>query len=172
MKKGIAMVLITALVIEMTGCSSYRQLSTGQDYEMFENLNDIEVLDLESRLDGIIVFHEKFPGKIENEQVYGFQQMHLPYSASNSIVFNTQDANPVYIINNGIQYKIISQNRSGFICVSEDTIRTPFSDIIQMTVREKDPLKTTLLIMGLSSVFIGMMAYLIGSKFTIYTQGM
>jgi preprotein translocase subunit Sss1 len=172
MKKNIAMVLITALVIDLTACSSYRQFSTGQDFESAESLDEVEVLEIQSRPDGIIVFNEKFPGKIENERVYGFQQMHFPYSASNSIIFNKYDSKPAYIMNNGVRYRIISQDRSGFICLSQDTIRTSFSDIEQMTVKEKDPLKTTFLIMGLSSFFVGMIGYLISSNFTIYTQGM
>lgn len=172
MKKSIAMGLITVLVIDMTACSSYRQLSTGQDFEIAGNLDDIEVLTIQSRIDGIIVFNEKFPAKIENEQVYGFQQMHIPYSASNSIIFESRDEKPVYIVNKGTQYIIVSQNRSGFICICQDTLWTPFSDIMSMTVKEKDPLKTTLLIMGLSSAFISMIGYLVGSNFAIYTHGM
>jgi hypothetical protein len=172
MKKGIAFLLITVLLIDLTSCSSYRLLSTEQDFETYESLDHIQILDIQSRQDGIIVFNEKFPGKMEYNEVHGLQQMHFPYSISNSIIFNMQEAKAEFIMNNGIRYRIISQDKSGFLCISTDTIRTPFSDIEQMNVKEKDPLKTTLLIMGLSAVFIGITGYLIGSNFTIYTQGM
>lgn len=172
MKKVIAMLLITDLVIELTSCSTYRQLSDERDFKSYQSIDDIQVLDLHSRLDGKIVFNEKFPGKIENEHVFGFQQRHFPYSASNSIIFNTRELKPIFIENKGIQYRILSQDKTGFICVSLDTIRTPISEIVEMKLKQKDPLKTSLLIAGLSSVFIGMLAYLIGSNFTIYTQGM
>jgi hypothetical protein len=172
MRKGLAIELIIILVIDLTSCSSYREFSAEQDFENHENADDILVLGIRSRIDGLIVFNEKYPGKIENGQVIGLPQIQLPYSASNSIIYEKRDAFPAYILNNGIRYKFVSQNRSGFICVSRDTIRIPFSEIDQVNVKEKDPLKTTILIMGLSSVFMGMIVYLISSNFEIYTQGM
>jgi hypothetical protein len=172
MKKGIAIALIVILVMDLTSCSSYRQFSAYPDFESYENSDDILVLNIRSRIDGLIIFNEKYPGKIVDGQVIGLPQIHLPYNASNSIIYTRRDANPAYIINTGKQYKIISQNRSGFICVSADTVRTPFSEIEQINVKQKDPLKTTLFVMGLSSLFVGVMAYLIGSNFAIYTYGM
>jgi hypothetical protein len=172
MRKDLAIELIIILVIDLASCSTYREFTAEEDFENHENGDDILVLGIRSRIDGLILFNEKYPGKIENGQVTGLPQKHLPYSATNSIIYDKRDAIPAYILNNGIRYKIVTQNRSGFICVSSDTVRIPFSEIDQVNVKEKDSLKTTLMVMGLSSVLMVMIGYLISSHFEIYTQGM
>lgn len=171
MKKGIAFLLIPVLIINLTSCTSYMLLSSWQDFETYEN-EDVQVLGVQTSLDGLIEFNEKFPGRIENRQVCGLRQMHFPYGPSNTLVFNNKEAETGFIMNNGFMYKIISQNKTGFTCIAMDTIRTPFSDITRMNVIKKDPLKTTLLMFGLSTIVIGAMGYLISSDFAIYTQGM
>jgi hypothetical protein len=167
MKKGIAILLITVLVIDLTSCTSYKQLSTRQDFEFYQNNDHIQVLEIRSKKDSIIVFNEKFPGKLENKQVYGIRQKQFPYNAADSIIFTAQDQNAAYIRNNRVHYKIISHDKSGFTCISSDTIRMSFSDITQMNVKKIDPLKTTLLIVGLSALIIGKSVYLLSTDLTI-----
>ncbi len=36
MKKGIAILLVAILVFDLTSCSSYKQLSTQQDFEIYQ----------------------------------------------------------------------------------------------------------------------------------------
>lgn len=172
MKKGIAILLVAILVLDLTSCISYQQLSTQQDFEAYEIMDHIQVLDIHSRTDGIIEFNEKYPGKMEDKQVYGFEERHFPYNSSNSIIYNAKEAKATYLMNNGIRYKIISQDKSGFVCIATDTTRTPYSDIALISVKKNDPLKTSLLIIGVSTILLGITGYLIGSNFTIYTQGM
>jgi hypothetical protein len=167
MKKGIAILLITILVIDLTSCNSYKQLTTQQDFEIYQEKKQVQILEIHSKKDSIIVFNEKFPGKMENKQVYGIQQKRFPYNASDSIIFTGQDHNATYIRNNGVLYKVISQDKSGFICISPDTIRTSFSDVTLMNIKKKDPIKSTLLIVGISAVFIGITVYLVGTNLTI-----
>jgi len=170
MKKGIAILLITILVFDLVSCNSYKQLSTQEEFEIHQKNDHIQVFEIHSRQDSIIVFNEYFPGKLANNQVYGLPQIHFPFSMSDSIRFITPEKKTAYIQHNGIRYKIISQNESGFICVSPDTIRTSFSDITQMNVKKKDPLKSTLLIVGLSAAVTALAIYIVGSNFDFFIQ--
>jgi hypothetical protein len=171
MKKGIATLLIVILVIDLTSCTSYKQLTTRQDFEIYQEKKQVQVLEIHSKKDSIIVFNEKFPGKMENKQVYGIRQRQFPYDAADSIVFAAQDQNAAYIRYNGVHYRVVSQDKSGFVCISPDTIRTPFSDVTLMNIKMKDPLKSGLLIGGLSVVFIGISVYLLSSGINDYGFG-
>jgi hypothetical protein len=164
MKKGIAFLLIAILVIDLTSCTSYKQLSTLQDFESYQKKGNINVLDFHSKKDSIIKFNEKFPGKMANDQVYGIRQMHFPYSSSDSIVFTAQAQNAAFIIHRDVLYKIISQDKTGFICISPDTIRVPFSEVGLMKVEKKDPLKSFLLITGVSVTFTVLLVYIVDSE--------
>jgi hypothetical protein len=172
MKKGIAIFLIPVLIIDLTSCTRYMVLSTGQDFESYNNEDEVQVLGITSNQDGFIEFNEDYPGKIDSRHVVGLRQIHFPYSPSNTLIFNTKDPGGGFIMNNGSMYRIISQNRSGFTCLAVDTTRIPFSDITQINVVKKDPMKTTLLVFVLSTIVIGITGYLISSDFAIYTQGM
>jgi hypothetical protein len=161
MKKGIAILLIAILVTDLTSCTSYRQLSTQEDYEIYQKNDHIQVLEIHSTKDSVIRFSEKYPGKMTNRQVYGLKQVHFPYNLSDSIIFTSKDKNAAFILDKNILYKIISQDKSGFICISPDTVRTPFSEVSLMKIKKIDPLKTTLLIMGISGVIVGISVYIV-----------
>jgi hypothetical protein len=163
-KKGIAILLVTILVIDLSSCVTYKQLSTQQDFEIYQDKKQVQVLEIHSKKDSIVVFNEKFPGKLANKQVYGLPQIQFPYSMSDSIIFTSSKNKTAYIKNNGTHYLIISQDKSGFMCLVPDTIRTPFSDVTLMNVKRKDPLKSTLLIVGLTAVFIGISVYIVSSS--------
>jgi hypothetical protein len=166
MKKGIAILLLAVMVFDFTSCTTYKQLSAQQDFEIYQARDHVQVLNIHSKRDSIITFNEKFPGKLANKQVYGLRQMRFPYTTSDSIIFKAQNQNAAFIRSKGVLYKIMSQDKSGFICISSDTIRTPFSEVTQMNVKMKDPGKTTILVLGLSAIVIVTSFYLIRTFWT------
>jgi hypothetical protein len=166
MKKGIAILLLAVMVFDLTSCTSYKQLSTQQDFEIYQDKKQVQVLEIHSKQDSIVVFNEKFPGKLANKQVNGLRQVQFPYNTSDSIIFTAQNQNAAFIRSQGVLYKIVSQDKSGFICISPDTIRTPFSEVTQMKVKMKDPEKTTILVFGLSAIVIGISVYLFRTFWT------
>lgn len=170
MKKGIAILLLAITVFDLTSCTSYKQLSTLRDFEIYQARDHIQVLEIHSKKDSIISFNEKYPGKLANNKVYGLKQMRFPFNATNSLIFTAKNQNAAFIRSNGVLYKIVSQDKSGFICISPDTIRTPFSEVTQMNVRKRDPVKSAILIVGLSGIFVGILVYLIDSS--ISTMGL
>lgn len=163
MKKGIAILMVTILVIDLPSCTSYKQLSTQEDFETYQAMSQIQVLEVHSKKDSIIAFNEKFPGKMADRQVFGLRQMQFPFSTSDSIVFGANDQKAAYVLSNGILYKIVTQDKSGFICISPDTTRTPFSDVTFMKIQKKDPVKSALLVVGLSAALIVVISVLIQS---------
>jgi hypothetical protein len=165
-KKGIAILLVTILVIDLSSCVTYKQLSTQQDFEIYQDKKQVQVLEIHSKKDSIVVFNEKFPGKLANKQVNGLRQVQFPYNTSDSIIFTAQNQNAAFIRSQGVLYKIVSQDKSGYICISPDTIRTPFSEVTQMNVKMKDPEKTTILVLGLSAIVIGISVYLLRTFWT------
>lgn len=172
MKKVIAILLVAILVIDLTSCTSYKQLSTQEDFDIYQNKHHIQVLEVHSKKDSIIAFNEKFPAKMENRQVYGLKQMQFPYNTSDSIIFSAQDQKAAYILDHGVLYKIVSRDKSGFICIAPDTIRTPFSDVTFMTIKKKDPVKSTLLLVGISSVVIVIVGLFLQSSTILDFSGM
>jgi len=171
MKKSIAILLLAILLLDLISCSSYKQLSTQQDFEVYQAKDHIKVLEIHSKKDSLISFSEKYPGKLANKQVYGLRQVQFPYNTSDSIIFTSQNKNAAYIRSQGVLYKIVSQDKSGFICISPDTIRTPFSEVTQMKVKKRDPGKSAILIVGVSAIFIGITYYLVNSSIQITGLG-
>lgn len=172
MKKGIAILLVAILVIDLASCTSYKQLSTQEEFKMYQDNNHILVLEIHSKKDSLISFNEKYPGKMANNQVYGLKQKLFSFNASDSIIFTSQDQNAVYIKNNGILYKVVSQDKSGFYCISPDTVRIPYSEATMMKIKKHDPAKSAILIAGSSAAFVIIVVLFIKTSVTLDIQGL
>jgi len=163
MKKSISYLLITILVIDLSSCSSYKLISGQENYRLYQDKKSIDVIDVYSRPDSLIVFNEKYPGKLTNNQVSGLPETRLPFTGLDSVVFNWPERNVAYIISKGVRYKIITQDPAGFIGVGGDTARIPYSEIVHMKIKKKDPVKTTLFFAGAGAAITGVILLVVAA---------
>jgi hypothetical protein len=149
MKKSITYIAVIILLMELTSCYTYRDLSNQQDYEKLQNKRSVRVLEVLTEQDITISFTEEFPGKMSNGKV-GVGQAFLPYNKDYSILLG--DNKTKYINKNDVRYEIISQDTNGFYCLISDI---PFSEIKQMQIKKISSGKTILCGLGVGLGVVG-----------------
>lgn len=82
-----------------------------------------------------IIFNENYPGRVIDTGIFGFPQKILPYEAIDSTVFNMETIESLW--KDGIEYKFIAQQDSGYLCHLADTVNIPLADVDLMQVRIK-----------------------------------
>jgi hypothetical protein len=159
MKKIFALILVVILLMDLTSCHAYIDLTGQEDYKAYQDKKNVYVIDLETNQDSTINFGESFRGKIINGEVISihFHQVILPYAKTdtiNTIMYENSEAK--YIHRNGNIYKIIEQKKNGYTVIATDTIRIPFSEIKKMHIKENYPGKSALLGLGIVGISFGL----------------
>jgi hypothetical protein len=168
MRKTIAIILIAILLMDLTSCHAYLDITEQKDYQSFQDKKNVKVLKLRTKQYKTLYFSEKFPGKISNGEVIGPHHVLLKYFEPDSIIYKNSSAQILipeaqYALKNGTKYEIILQDYEMLICLSSETTRIPLSEITQMHIKENYPEKSVLLAVGIVGVGIGivfLIAYL------------
>jgi hypothetical protein len=160
-KKIIAFILISIMLIDLTSCHSYLDITEQKDYESFQDKKFVNVLSVRTKQYKTIYFSEKFPGKISNGEVIGLRHVLLKSFEPDSIIYKNSSAQVVipkaqYALKNGTKYEIILQDYDMLICLASDTTRIPVSEITQMHIKENHPEKAVLLAVGIVGAGIGL----------------
>jgi predicted PilT family ATPase len=157
MKKVLVFITITILLIVLISCHAYIEISGQQDYEVYQDKNQVGVLDLTTNQNKTIYFDESVPGKMSNGEVIGFPQVRMR-SKADSIIYKNKKHVAQYVWKNGKKHEIIHQDEFGLTCTETDTTRIPFSEVKEMHVKKFETGKTVLLAAGLTGGVAGIIA--------------
>jgi hypothetical protein len=162
MKKGIVYPAIIILLIVLSSCNAYIDISGQKEYEAYQDKYTVGVLELTTNHYKTIRFNKGLPGKISNSEVIGVSKVKAIFKpgATDSIIFQNTKPVPQYVWKNGKKYKIIHRDELGFTCTRIDTTRIPFSEIKQMHIKKFETGKTVLLAGGIAGGLVGLV-YLI-----------
>jgi hypothetical protein len=176
MKKAIAFFASILLMMALTSCHAYMDISGQKEYEAWQDKSHTWVLHLKTNQDSTIDFLYSFPGKMSNGEVVviNLLKAQIKHGEADSIVFYNHRAVPRYFWKDGTRYKIVDQDHYYLTGVVSDTLRIPFSEIKQMNIKKIDTGKTVLLIIGSSiggvGVWFGLIYLLILLTFSNMTM--
>ena len=153
---------IIILLIVLSSCNAYIDISGQKEYEAYQDKYNIGVLELTTNHYKTIRFNKSLPGKMSNGEVIGVSKVKTKFKhgAADSIIFQNTKPVPQYIWKDGKKYKIIHRDEFGLTCTRIDTTRIPFSNIKQMHVKKFETGKTILLAGGIAGGLVGLI-YLI-----------
>ncbi len=167
MKNRIVLIICILVLLEITSCQSYMDLTSPQEFATYQDKSNVQVLQVQTNQYSIINFSEKFAGRISNAEVIGIRQVLLDKSKYDSLIYKSKGTSltPIYAIKDNVSYKIVNQDYKNLVCFTSDTIRIPFSDITQMHIKETDYVKSLLLFGGVAACAAGLI-YLIAINIT------
>jgi hypothetical protein len=158
MKKVLVFTTITIILIKLTSCHAYLDISSQKEYEAYQDKSHIYVLHLKTNQDSTIYFSESFPGKMSEGEVVvvSLSEIQMKYNITDSIIFKNHKPVPRYFWKNGTKYQIIERDNFFVTGVASDTMRFPFSEIKQMHIKKINTGKTVALIIGCSVAGAGL----------------
>ena len=152
MKKALSAVTVFILLIQLTSCHAYMDISEQKEYELFQGKNHVYVLSAHTSQAGTIYFSEKVPGKLSGGEVTGIPQVLLHTFRSDSVVYKGKGYHPMpkYAMKDGVRYNVIVHDSIVLVNNTSEITHIPFSEITQMHLKTFKPVSTAILIAGLS----------------------
>jgi hypothetical protein len=151
MKKAMNSLATIISLMGLSSCYDYVNISSQNDYEVYQQKQNVYILDLLTNNDSIIGFDEYTPGLFEQGEVVGYQHILMQDLKPDSAVLNGKKSKESYAIKNGARYRLKIQDKTNVImCVAQDKIHIPYSDIKQMHLKELNQRKATLVTMGIA----------------------
>lgn len=158
--------LITGLIF--TSCNSiFNSLSVNKP----ESSRSIDVMQIYTADKGLVYFGSKYPGKIQNNEVTGIQQVPLEMFNGDSIVYrvNGLKEKPVYVYSDGLRHDIYRIDNRNMV-YSSTLINMPVSDISYIELKDERKSKVVLtgFLVGISAFTVFVVSNLtvqVGDRF-------
>jgi len=164
MKKIISILVIFSLLTNLTSCYSYKTLSKQEEYKMYAGNKRIHVLQVQTKEGNEVNFNERFPAQISKKGVSGLPEFRISFDQDSAVFYKGK---AITAWKNGVEYDLIGQDKRGLICLVDDPINIPLSDIEYLDYRIYNAPLSFLLIFGTVASGVSILTYIWVNSWTL-----
>jgi hypothetical protein len=150
-KKTISALLLVAFINLLVSCYSDRVLTGGEEIDNQSMDSRLKIVSVYTKDGNHYIFNEGYPAGIIDSRVTGTPQVKWNFSSADSIRFSNDRKDQKFLWKNGIKYRILTKDKTEFICLTTEKVNIAFDTIEQMNYKQFNKTETTFLIVGMGT---------------------